>query len=327
MQTLGKRFRRMDMNTLSLFLIAVLIYVMMAFLKPKAFLTVKNLQGMLVQFPEFGILALGMMLAMISGGIDLSLVGIANLSGIVAAITMKQLGGTPFAIVLAVIAAIAVGALCGAFNGLLIGYLKIPPMLVTLSGLQLYTGIGLIITKGPAVTGLPEAFNGFANGMVLGIPLPAIAFVVIALVISFILSRTVYGQQLCLMGSNATASRYSGINNFRVILKTYMLSGILGALSGLLVASHYNSAKSDYGSSYTLLTLLIVVLGGTNPDGGRGKVLGVAMAIIVLQLVSSAFNALRVDSFIKTFVWGLILVIVVAYIRLSDHNRSKKVQL
>lgn len=324
MQTLKKRIRQLDLNTLSLFLIAMAIYVMMAFLKPKAFLTVKNLQGMLVQFPEFGILALGMMLAMVSGGIDLSLVGISNLSGIVATVVMKGLGGTPLSIVLAVLAGLAVGVLCGAVNGLLIGYLKIPPMLVTLCGLQLFTGVGLIITKGPAVTGLPEAFNGFANGMLLGIPLPALAFVLIAMAITYLLKHTVYGQQLCLMGSNAMASRYSGINNLAVILKTYMLTGLLGALSGLLVASHYNSAKSDYGSSYTLLTLLIVVLGGTNPDGGRGKVLGVTMAILVLQLVSSAFNALRVDSFIKTFAWGLILVAVVANIRLTESRKVSK---
>lgn len=321
MRTLSKRFRRMDMNTLSLFLIAVLIYVLMAFLKPKAFLTVRNLQGMLVQFPEFGILSLGMMLAMISGGIDLSLVGISNLAGIVAAILMQQLGGTPLSIALAVLAALAVGALCGAFNGLLIGSLRIPPMLVTLCGLQLYTGIGLIITKGPAVTGLPDAFSGFANGMVLGVPLPAIVFVAIAIIVAYVLNRTIYGQQLRLMGSNAAASRYSGIHNFGVLLKTYMFSGMLGAVSGLLVASHYNSAKSDYGTSYTLLTLLIVVLGGTNPDGGRGKVLGVTMAILVLQLVSSAFNSLRVDSFIKTFVWGLILILVVAYIRITEQRK------
>ncbi|MEA4998233.1 MAG: ABC transporter permease [Candidatus Limiplasma sp.] len=322
---LRKRFRQLDLNTLSLFLISLLIYGMMAILKPKAFLTVRNLQGMLVQFPEFGILALGMMLAMISGGIDLSLVGISNLSGIVAAMLMQGMGGSPLSIALAVLAALAVGALCGALNGLLIGYLKIPPMLVTLCGLQLYTGIGLILTKGPAVSGLPEAFSGFANGMVLGIPLPAIVFILMALVVTYLLSRTIYGQQLCLMGSNATASRYSGIDNFRIILKTYILSGLLGAVSGLLVASHYNSAKSDYGNSYTLLTLLIVVLGGTNPDGGRGKVLGVTMAVIVLQLVSSAFNTLRVDSFIKTFVWGLILILVVANIRLSDRRKLNQV--
>jgi simple sugar transport system permease protein len=87
-----------------------------------------------------------------------------------------------------------------------------------------------------------------------------------------------------------------------------MTGGILGAISGVLISSHYNSAKSDYGSSYTLLTLLIVVLGGTDPDGGKGNVLGIAFAVILLQLVSSAFNILRINSFMKTFVYGLILV-------------------
>ena len=111
------------------------------------------------------------------------------------------------------------------------------------------------------------------------------------------------------MGTNPQASRYSGINNLKVTMFTYGISGLLGSIGGVIMASHYNSAKSDYGSSYTLLTLLIAVLGGSNPNGGYGTVGGVTLAIIVLQLISSAFNILRVNSFIKTFVWGLVLMV------------------
>lgn len=126
------------------------------------------------------------------------------------------------------------------------------------------------------------------------------------------------------MGTNNVASRYSGINNLKITLLTYMTSGILGAISGILMVSHYNSAKSDYGSSYTLLTLLIAVLGGTNPDGGRGNVLGVTLSIIVLQLVSSAFNILRVNSFIKTCVWGLILIAIMIATNLIERRKAAK---
>jgi simple sugar transport system permease protein len=122
------------------------------------------------------------------------------------------------------------------------------------------------------------------------------------------------------MGTNASASRYAGINNLRVTLLTYMLSGIVASIAGIIIISHYGSAKSDYGTSYTLLALLIVVLGGVAPSGGRGKVLGVALSVVILQLISSAFNILRFNSFFKTLVWGLLLLVVmVVKAVIQDH--------
>lgn len=324
MNKIKTSFRNAEKNTLALFGIAVLIFIVMGILAPKSFLGVANMQGMCIQFPEFGILAFGMMLAMISGGIDLSLVGIANLSGIICATIVIRMGGTAQSILFGILCAIMIGALCGTFNGFLIGYLKIPPMLVTLCGLQLYTGIGLAITKGPALTGLPEAFSLIANGAISGIPLALIIFIAVAVVMSFLLKSTVYGQHVSYMGTNDVASRYSGMNNLKVTIKTYLISGILGAIGGILMVSHYNSAKSDYGSSYTLLTLLIVVLGGTDPDGGKGKVIGVSLAVIVLQLVSSAFNILRVNSFVKTFVWGLMLLLIMVVTRAIEAKKNTR---
>lgn len=313
-----------DKNTLALLGISVAIFIIMGILAPSSFLGVANLQGMCVQFPEFGILALGMMLAMISGGIDLSLVGIANFASIAGVVVMLRMGGTPASILAGIVCAIGVGALCGIFNGFLIGYLRIPPMLVTLCGLQLYTGLGLAITKGPALTGLPESFSLIANGAIAGIPIALMVFIVVVLAVAFLLRSTVYGQHVSYMGTNDTASRYSGINNLKITIITYLASGVLGALGGLLMASHYNSAKSDYGSSYTLLTLLIAVLGGTDPAGGKGKVIGVTLAVIVLQLVSSAFNILRVNGFVKTFVWGLMLLVIMTVTKTIENRKSTR---
>jgi simple sugar transport system permease protein len=206
----------------------------MSILAPKTFLSITNLQGMGIQFAEFGILAMGMMLAMISGGIDLSLVGIANFSGIVASVIMIQLGGTNSSIIVGFLVALLIGALCGTFNGFLIGYMQIPPMLVTLCGLQLYTGLGLLITKGPAITGLPPAFSFIANGTILGIPVALILFILVVVFVSFLLNSTIYGQHVRFMGTNATASKYSGINNLKATLLTYGISGILGSIGGVI---------------------------------------------------------------------------------------------
>lgn len=324
MKNIILKLKTSDKNTMALFFMAVFIFIVMGILSPKQFLSLTNLQGMGIQFPEFGILSFGMMLAMISGGIDLSLVGIANLSGIVGTVVMLRMGGGIESIPFGILAALLTGLLCGIFNGILIGYLKIPPMLVTLCGLQLFTGLGLAITKGPALTGLPEEFGNIANGTILGIPFTVILFVIVAIAISYLLKSTVYGQHLSFKGTNEIASRYSGINNLKVIIITYGISGILGSISGILMTSHYNSAKSDYGTSFTLLSLLIVVLGGTNPDGGKGKVIGVTLSVIVLQLVSSAFNIMRVNSFVKTFVWGLILIFIMVITSLIDNKHTQR---
>lgn len=311
-----------DKNITALLCIAVLIFIVMGILAPKSFLGITNLQGMGIQFPEFGVLAFGMMLAMVSGGIDLSLVGIANFASIAGAAAMLKCGGGNASIIVGVLVSLAVGCACGLCNGFMIGYLQIPAMLVTLCGLQLFTGLGLIITKGPAITGLPPAFTMLAGGTVAFIPIAVLIFALVVLFVSFLLHSTVYGQHVKFMGTNATASMYCGIQNLKVILITYGISGLLGGVGGILMSSHYNSAKSDYGSSYTLLTLLIVVLGGTSPNGGRGKAAGVALSIIVLQLVSSAFNILRINSFIKTFVWGMILLVVMAVMKTLEKRKA-----
>ena len=293
-----KKLKRIsdDNSIFSIIVMIAVVLVTMAILRPGTFYTITNLRSMIFQFPEFGIMALGMMLCMISGGIDLSLVGIANLAGIVATYIMLAMGGSPASIAIGYVAAICVGALCGTFNGFMIGYLKIP---------------GLGITTGPALTGLPEAYKFFANGSIGSIPVVVFIFIVVVALVSFLMNFTVYGQHVLFMGSNNEASRYSGINNLKVTILTYMISGILGAISGILITSHFGSAKADYGSSYTLLTLLIVVLGGVHPDGGRGKVSGVVLSILLLQLVAQAFSILQIDPTgnMKTFVYGLLLIL------------------
>lgn len=309
MENLKSTLKSCDKSIITLLGIAVVIIVIMSFITPQ-FLQDRNISSMAYQFPEFGILCFGMMICMIAGGIDLSLVGIANLSGIVTSVIIIGMGKTQTSILIGLIAAVIIGAFCGLFNGYLIGQLQIPAMLVTLCGGQLYTGLGVVITKGPAITGLPDSIQKIGNSSIGIIPIALIIFIVIAVILNFILKYTVYGKQLYFMGTNALASRYAGINNLRVTLLTYMLSGVLAAIAGIIIISHYGSAKSDYGSSYILLTLLIVVLGGVAASGGRGKVTGVVLAVVILQLISSAFNILRFNSFIKTFVWGLLLIVV-----------------
>ncbi|BDF59706.1 ABC transporter permease [Christensenellaceae bacterium] len=325
-------WRSIDKNILWLALIIIGLVVWMTIAAPSNFWKGATFQSMAYQFPEFGIMSLGMMLCMIAGGIDLSVVGISNLAGIMAAVVMQAAGGDVNGgiIIAALVVAVAVGAGAGAFNGFMIGNLRIPAMLVTLSAQQIFMGLGIAITKGPAISGLPESFTAIANGLVFNaIPIPLFIFIAVVVILFLVLRFTVYGQQLYLMGANPTASAYSGINNFGVTMKTYMASGIMAAVAGIIVASHYGSAKADYGTSYQLLTLLIVILGGISPSGGKGKLAGVVLSILVLQIISSAFNILRFDSYLKTFVYGLVMigVMMVQYGAEVYGGRPKKLKV
>ncbi len=321
-------FKNIDKNNLWLLVIVAGVFAFGAFVEPAKFLKANNFQSMAYQFPEFGIMSLGMMICMIAGGIDLSIVGVSNLSGIVAALVITSTKDpSPGTIVIAIAAALVTGAACGLFNGFLIGFLRIPAMLVTLCGLEVYAGLGLAITKGPAITGIPDSFQKIGNGLIFdAVPISLIVFVCITLLLWYIMKYTKFGQQVFMLGANPTASKYSGINNLAVTIKVYIFSSILAAVSGIVICSHYGSAKSDYGSSYTLLTLLIVILGGVNPNGGNGKISGVVLAVIILQIISSTFSILRFNSFVKTFVFGLVIIIVmiIQYWSISRAGRQIK---
>lgn len=317
----GKTEKKRDSHILVLLAMVLAVLALMAVINGKTYFTVQNFRSMFYQFPEYGILAFGMMACMIAGGIDLSLVGIMNLSGVCAALIMTKMGGSSFSIVLGCIVAVLVGAGCGAFNGLIIGALDIPAMLVTLCGLELYSGLSLAITGGPAINNLPKPFVQISNGALGGqIPYVVFIFIAAAYIVWFLMNCTVFGHEVYFLGSNETAAKYSGINTVKTRILTHMFSGILGGISGILITSHLNSAKSSNGSTYTLLTLLIVVLGGTDPDGGEGKVAGVTVSILLLQMIANAFTIMRAPDTMKTFVNGCLLVGALVFDSL--HQRS-----
>jgi simple sugar transport system permease protein len=309
-----------DDNIGRLVLMIVLIFVAMAWLSPNKFLNLYNFESLSFLFPELGILAIAILVAMLTGGIDLSVIGIANLSAIMAglffhaAIGMDAIrageGGlvTPVGIALA----LATGMIAGAVNGLLVTRLRITPILATLGTGQIFTGIALVITGGPAIVGFPAAWNLIGNGKLLGLAAPLIVFLVTASAIAFLIDRTSFGVSLQLIGTNPKAALFAGINRIRLIFWSFVLSGGLAALAGVLLSARTNAAKSDFGTSYLLQSILIAVLGGTNPSGGRGTVMGIALAVIALMLLSSGLQILRFSNHLIDFVWGAFLVLVVA---------------
>jgi len=295
-------------------LLLVVTFAFFAILKPGIFLNPVNLQNIGIAAPEIGLLALAVMLAMLTGGIDLSVVAIADvtaitMSSLYTAILQAQGPGTAAAMTpLIVLAGIAVGFALGAINGLLISVVGITPILATLGTMQLFNGLALVWTGGKTISGAPSALASMGHTAVAGIPVLSMIFVFAAVVLAVFVNRTPIGHKVRLQGANPVVSRYSGISARSTLMTTYVASGLLAAVAGILFLARNPVASADYGNSYVLLVIVIVVLGGTNPAGGFATVLGVVLATMTLQVVSSGFTALRLSAYQYAIAQGVILI-------------------
>ena len=336
--TLGHRLAaiaRRDPYLSRLVVILLALLLLFLILRPGNFLSGGTWDSMAVQAPEFGLMALGVMVAMLTGGIDLSVVGIANMTSVLAAVIMLALvptgsgvGAVAFGIAMAMLASLLLGLLAGAMNGFLVGKLKIPAILVTLGTLELFIGVAIVITEGRPISGLPIAYTNLMAGNLFGvIPMQLISFLLAVALLAFIMVRTTFGAKLYMLGSNGINAKLSGLNSTWILIRTYMLSGLFSAMAGLVMLANYNSAKADYGLNYTLLTVLIVVLGGVNPNGGRGKLLGVVLAIVTLQIVSSGLNLFpQISNFYRALIWGGLLLFVIATGNIKGGGLGKRLR-
>ena len=332
---------RKDRHISRLIIMILAWMIFMAITRFNKFYTVINFTTMASQFPEFGIMALGGMLCMITGGIDLSSVGVANVTSITMGMFMKtqMVEGSisAFTMIAAFAMAICIGLVVGAINGALISKIKIPPILTTLGMNQLVTGISMVITGGNAVSDLPMNYAETINqklikvipgkrGVMQGVlPVQLIFFVVIALIVWFLLARTSFGKKIYMIGTNENVARFSGVKVDQMLIKTYAISGICAAIGGMIMLANYNSARSDYGSVYTLQCILIVVLGGVDPKGGRGKISGVLLAIILLRLLETGLNRFpQISSYYINLIYGAVLLLVMVLNYFVEHPITRR---
>lgn len=330
---LGSRRATRDPNILRLLIMLIFVFVLMTVLRPNQFATMADFNSMMRQFPEYGIMAIGISLTMITGGIDLGVVGTANLSAIVAAKYLIGMvpRGSPQAVVVphlivAVLLALAVGLACGAFAGLLISRFNIPAILATLGTQQLFTGIAIGITNGRPQSGLPILYSRIGNMQFFNfVPISFVLFAVVAAGIGLMLSKTRFGTHMYMLGTNPRAARYAGLNNMVITIRTYMLSGLLSSVAGLIMMARANSAKADYGAPYTLQCVLIAVLGGIDPNGGFGTITGVTMAILILQFLSSGLNMFNnISNFYRDVIWGGVLILVLVFNKLLSWQAERR---
>lgn len=330
-----KKLNKLNGNYTFLLLgMLVIVLVFFSTMKFTTLWTVSTWQSMAAQLPEYGVMALGVMLVFISGNIDVSFVALGDFAALFACFFMVQAsGGNPtpdqagLIIFVGVLIALAVGAAGGLVNGILVSKLGLPSILATLATQMVFTGLSIALTQGNAVTGIPQAYSDGGHVNLFGfLPVPLLIFILVFAFFAFLLKYTAFGVKLYMVGTNPKASKFSAINVTGMINKTFMLTGVTAAIGGLLMMSTMNSAKADYGSSYLMTCILIPVLAGALPDGGIGKMLDVLISIVIIQIISTCVNMFpELNAYYGNLIWGAMLVIVLmATTRLLADRKIRK---
>ncbi|MBX7135464.1 MAG: ABC transporter permease [Fimbriimonadaceae bacterium] len=314
-----------DYGVLVAFVVLLLISVAT---RGSQFLQAENLRNLVSQNAYVGLIAIGMTFVIMTGGIDLSVGSLVALCGAIAVLLLNKMaagGMSPnMAILTAALGAIAIGGLAGLLNGLVIAYGRVAPFIVTLAGLAGFRSIALVLGDGGEIRSSVPAFQNFGFG---GLPLPgiknaaggpvllywaAIIFFAVAFVAAFILNRTKFGRYLIAVGANERAAKYSAINTQTVKVAAYAILGGLVGLAAILLTARMNSVGTgSVGLYYELDAIAAVVIGGTSLRGGKGRIWGTVIGVLLLTLIANMMTAYRIDTNWQGLVRGLVILIAV----------------
>ena len=299
-------------------LVAFIILCVGLSIATPAFFTKDNILNVLRQVATNSNLAIGLTMAIIIGGIDLSVGAVLAISGLLCASFISDgmnLG-------LAVLLAFTLGALFGLLNGLIIAYTNMPPFVVTLATQNIARGIVNVYANGQPISARDPVFNFLGVGYFLGIPLPVIYSFVLLAVMILILGRSKFGRQLYAVGGNEEAARFSGINIKKVKIIVYTLCGALASFSGIILAARMYSGQPTAGDGFELDAIAASVLGGVSFSGGVGKLGGTIIGVLVLGVLTNGLNLLNINSFWQYIIKGIIILLAV-YLDILKKRREK----
>jgi ribose transport system permease protein len=239
-------------------------------------------------------------MVLISGGIDLSVGSVVAASGVIA-VRMAN-SGMPVTVSVAV--ALIFGALIGLFNGYIISHTTIPPFIVTLSTQIVIRGVSYLLTGGQPAQSTSNAFNNMGTGSVLGLPIPVIIVMVVFIILYMILNKTVFGRHIYATGGNREAAKYAGVNTKWVTMRTFMISGIMAALAGVVLAARLYSGQPSVGEGFERDAIAASVLGGTSFNGGIGTLSGTVIGVLIIGILNNGMNLLKISSYWQFVVKG-----------------------
>lgn len=301
---------------IALIALVILLFTVLSILAPNTYPTLRNIISMASQMAPLGLLALCICLTFLIGGIDLSIVAVANAAAIAAAMASTALEpslGAFGAAVLGIAACLAVGAVAGLINGTLVSQLRVHPIPITLGTMALFTGISTGITGGATQFGT-GSLDLLGSGTIARVPNSFLIFVAAVLILTFVTTRTRFGFTMYAVGASDKVSRFARLNVEQVQVRTYILSGVIASIAGLIMFAGTNAANVSFGSSYLILAILIAVLSGVEPYGGKGRVLLVLLAVVAMQQVQTGINMAfgRWDgaSFAAEFTFGVMLIAI-----------------
>ena len=288
-------------------LIATLAMCVVFTVLNKNFLNYSNFLTVLQQMVLNGILAVGMMFTIITGGINLSVGCTYAITGIVVASCTVNYGMNPF---LAILVGILIGAVLGAFNGFLINQLKLQPFIATLGTMSLYRGIAYVVTGGVPVTNVPTSYRDIFNGIVFGgVRSYIIVMVVVFVIAHILLSKMRSGDYLYAVGGNEEAAKLSGVNVIKTKYIAYIFCGICAAIAGMIMLASLGSAEATAGQAYETNAIAAAAIGGTRMAGGKGTALGTFIGALMLAVLKVGMVVINVDSFWQFVVTGIIIIV------------------
>ena len=297
------------------FLTLALLFIALIIATPH-FLTAVNLGSLARQTAVINILALGMTLVIITGGIDLSVGSTLALAGLFGTMAIKA--GQPIAV--GVMTGIGAGLVCGILNGLLITQLRISAFIVTLGTLEAYRGLALVISKGLPVHGMQEDFSFVGDGNLLGVPVSLWVLAMCAVVIHVVMQNTRLGRYAFAIGSNSNAAYYSGVPIMFHLVSVYAMAGTLAGLAGMIEASRLMTGQPTAGQGYELQAIAAVVIGGGSLQGGEGSVIGTLIGACIIGLLSNGSDLLGVNPYWQQVIIGIVIITAVGF----DEFRKRK---
>lgn len=293
----------------------ILVLVILAELMNPTFLSWDNLTDILRSTSFTAIIAIAMTFVFIALELDLSVGSVVGLAGVVVGYLMIL----HVPIWLAVIAGILIGTVCGVITGYLIVNFEIPSMIGSLGMLFIYRGIVFVVTEGRPLYPLPEKFSNLGLGSFLGLPIPAVVFLILAVIFGYILKNTIYGRYIYAIGGNKETAWLCGINIRKIRMSTYWLTGTFAGLVGVMLAARLSSAQPNAGTGWEMYVIASVIVGGTSMFGGVGTILGTVLGSILIGMLTNVLVMLRVSTYWQNVAIGLIILIAVIF----DQYRKK----
>jgi ribose/xylose/arabinose/galactoside ABC-type transport system permease subunit len=301
---------------IALVVLAIVVYLSLA---TDTFFTASNLAVVSRQIALSAVIAMGMTLVILTGGIDLSVGSVVAISSVFLGLSMVRWG---LPIWISIVIAILIGTVIGLINGTLLIKTKLPPFIVTLGMMGLARGAALVITKGTSISGFPPAYFTIGQGFVFDlIPIPVIIAIVLAVIVHIILSRTTFGRRIYLLGSNEEAALLSGININRMKIWIYIICSSLAAVEAVIETSRMATGQPASGTGYELTAIGAVVIGGASMNGGEGTVLGTLLGAILLGLITNGLILLGISAYWQQVFSGAIIILAVA---LDTWRRNQK---